>query len=154
ALCGMAHSMLWLVGARAIQGLGAGGVVGTSMAGVAGGVPLGERGKYQGGVGSGVGGATVAGPLLGGVFVDPPRRRWAFYVNLPLGIVVLIVATVSLPSVKAVLKPRIDYLGILFIGLAATGLTLVTTWGGNEYAWTSPVIIAMAIGSIASLGIF
>jgi len=75
-------------------------------------------------------------------------------VNLPLGVLVLIVASITLPSVKAKVGPTIDYLGILFIGLAATGLTLVTTWGGNEYAWTSTVIVAMTAGSVIALVLF
>ena len=154
ALCGMADSMLWLVGSRAIQGLGAGGLMVTAMAVIADVVPLSERGKYQGVMGSVFGVSTVAGPLLGGLFVDHLSWRWAFYVNIPLGIVVLIVASITLPSVKAAVEPKIDYLGILFIGLAATGLTLVTTWGGNEHAWTSTVIIAMAVGSVLALVLF
>jgi len=154
ALCGMADSMLWLVGSRAIQGLGAGGLMVTAMAVIADVVPLSERGKYQGVMGSVFGVSTVAGPLLGGLFVDHLSWRWAFYVNIPLGIVVLIVASITLPAVKAPTSPRIDYLGILFIGVAATGLTLVTTWGGNEYAWGSAVILAMTIGSIVALGLF
>jgi EmrB/QacA subfamily drug resistance transporter len=154
ALCGMADSMLWLVGSRAVQGLGAGGLMVTAMAVIADVVPLSERGRYQGVMGSVFGVSTVAGPLLGGLFVDHLSWRWAFYVNLPLGILVLVVATITLPSVKAAVGPKIDYLGILFIGIAATGLTLVTTWGGNEYAWTSTVIIAMAVGSVLALVIF
>ncbi|MFI5730907.1 DHA2 family efflux MFS transporter permease subunit [Kribbella sp. NPDC051587] len=154
ALCGMADSMLWLVGSRAIQGLGAGGLMVTAMAVIADVVPLSERGKYQGVMGSVFGVSTVAGPLLGGLFVDHLSWRWAFYVNIPLGIVVLIVASITLPSVKAPTSPKIDYLGILFIGAAATGLTLVTTWGGNEYAWGSTVIIAMIVGSVLALGLF
>ena len=154
ALCGMADSMLWLVGSRAIQGLGAGGLMVTATAVIADVVPLSERGKYQGFMGSVFGVSTVAGPLLGGLFVDQLSWRWAFYVNIPLGIIVLIVASITLPSVKAAVKPAIDYLGILLIGLAATGLTLVTTWGGNEYDWTSPTIIAMTIGSLIALFLF
>ncbi|GAA1509104.1 MDR family MFS transporter [Kribbella lupini] len=154
ALCGMADSMLWLVGSRAIQGLGAGGLLVTSTAVIADVVPLSERGKYQGFIGSVFGVSTVAGPLLGGLFVDQLSWRWAFYVNIPLGIVVLVVASFTLPSVKAPVGPKIDYLGILLIGLAATGLTLVTTWGGNEYDWTSPVILLMAVGSLIALGLF
>jgi EmrB/QacA subfamily drug resistance transporter len=154
ALCGMANDMLWLVGSRALQGLGAGGLMVTATAVIADVVPLAERGKYQGFIGSVFGVSTVAGPLLGGLFVDQLSWRWAFYVNLPLGVIVLIVAAITLPSVKAAVKPAIDYLGILLIGLAATGLTLVTTWGGNEYDWTSPTIIAMTIGSLIALGLF
>ncbi|MEV8372742.1 MDR family MFS transporter [Kribbella sp. NPDC056861] len=154
ALCGMADSMLWLVGSRAVQGLGAGGLMVTATAVIADVVPLSERGKYQGFIGSVFGVSTVAGPLLGGLFVDQLSWRWAFYVNIPLGIVVLVVAGFTLPSVKAAVKPAIDYLGILLIGLSATGLTLVTTWGGNEYGWTSPTIIVMAVGSLIGLGLF
>ncbi|MGC4941778.1 MDR family MFS transporter [Kribbella sp. DT2] len=153
-LCGLADSMQWLIGARALQGLGAGGLLVTSTAVIADVVPLSERGKYQGAIGSVFGVSTVAGPLLGGLFVDQLSWRWAFYVNIPLGIVVLIVASFTLPSVKAAVRPKIDYLGILLIGLAATGLTLVTTWGGNEYDWTSPVILAMAVGAVIALVLF
>ncbi|HEY0688711.1 MAG TPA: MDR family MFS transporter [Kribbella sp.] len=153
-LCGMADSMLWLIGSRALQGLGAGGIMVTAMAIIADVVPLSERGKYQGVIGSVFGVSTVAGPLLGGLFVDQLSWRWAFYVNIPLGVIVLIVGTITLPTVKAAIKPAIDYLGILLIGVAATGLTLVTTWGGNRYAWTSPIIVAMAVGSGIALVLF
>jgi EmrB/QacA subfamily drug resistance transporter len=153
-LCGMANSMLWLIGSRALQGLGAGGIMVTAMAIIADVVPLSERGKYQGVIGSVFGVSTVAGPLLGGLFVDQLSWRWAFYVNIPLGVIVLIVGTITLPAVKAAIKPAIDYLGILLIGVAATGLTLVTTWGGNQYAWTSPIIVAMAVGSVIALVLF
>ncbi len=101
ALCGMAERMLWLVGSRAVQGLGAGGLMVTATAVIADVVPLSERGKYQGLIGSVFGVSTVVGPLLGGLFVDQLSWRWAFYINLPLGVIVLIVAAITLPSVKA-----------------------------------------------------
>ncbi|MEW2503067.1 MDR family MFS transporter [Amycolatopsis sp. NPDC047767] len=152
--CGFADSMVWLIVWRAVQGLGGGGLMVTSTALIADVVPLRERGKYQGALGSVFGVVTVAGPMLGGFFVDHLSWRWAFYVNIPLVVVVLVVAASAMPNARAVLKPVIDYLGILLIGLAATGLTLVTSWGGTTYAWGSPTIIAMAIGSVVLLGLF
>ncbi|WP_328648463.1 MFS transporter [Amycolatopsis sp. NBC_00348] len=151
---GFADSMVWLIVWRAVQGLGGGGLMVTSTALIADVVPLRERGKYQGVLGSVFGVVTVAGPMLGGFFVDHLSWRWAFYVNIPLVIVVLIVASSAMPNARAAVKPVIDYLGILLIGLAATGLTLVTSWGGTQYAWGSPTIIGMAIGSVVLLGAF
>ncbi|WP_086848301.1 MDR family MFS transporter [Amycolatopsis kentuckyensis] len=151
---GFADSMVWLIVWRAVQGLGGGGLMVTSTALIADVVPLRERGKYQGVLGSVFGVVTVAGPMLGGFFVDHLSWRWAFYVNIPLVVVVLVVASSAMPNARAVVKPVIDYLGILLIGLAATGLTLVTSWGGTQYAWGSPVIIGMVIGSVALLAAF
>ncbi|AGM06245.1 MDR family MFS transporter [Amycolatopsis keratiniphila] len=152
--CGFAGDMIWLIVARAVQGLGAGGLMVTATALVADVVPLRERGKYQGILGSVFGVVTVLGPMLGGLFVDHLSWRWAFYVNVPIAVLVLIVAASAMPSVKSVARPVIDYLGILLIGLAATGLTLVTSWGGTQYAWGSPTIIGMWIGSVILLVLF
>ncbi|TCO44685.1 MDR family MFS transporter [Actinocrispum wychmicini] len=151
---GWADSMTWLVASRAVQGLGAGGLMVTATAVIADVVPLSERGKYQGAMGSVFGVATVVGPLLGGLFVDHLSWRWAFYVNIPIGVIVLVVAGFALPSVRGAIRPKIDYLGILLIALASTGLTLVTSWGGTEYPWGSPTIIWMAVGSVVALVLF
>ncbi|MEQ0559573.1 MDR family MFS transporter [Amycolatopsis sp. NEAU-NG30] len=151
---GFAGSMVWLIVWRAVQGLGGGGLMVTSTALIADVVPLRERGRYQGVLGSVFGVVTVAGPMLGGFFVDHLSWRWAFYVNIPLVVVVLVVAASAMPNARAAVKPVIDYLGILLIGLAATGLTLVTSWGGTQYAWGSPVILGMAAGSVVLLAAF
>ncbi|WP_414637537.1 MDR family MFS transporter [Amycolatopsis sp.] len=151
---GWADSMVWLIAFRAVQGLGGGGLMVTSSAVIADVVPLRERGKYQGAIGAMFGVATVVGPLLGGLFVDHLSWRWAFYVNIPLGVLVVVIAAAALPSVKSTLKPRIDYLGILLIALASTGLTLFTSWGGTEYPWASPTVIGLAVGSVILLALF
>lgn len=152
--CGFANSMTWLIAMRAVQGLGAGGLMVTASALIADVIPLRERGRYQGALGSVFGVVTVIGPLLGGVFVDHLSWRWAFYVNIPVGVVVLAVAVPAIPSVRSALRPVIDYLGIILITLGASGLTLVTSWGGTTYPWASPTIIWLAAGSVVALVLF
>ncbi|HEY3611858.1 MAG TPA: MFS transporter [Pseudonocardiaceae bacterium] len=152
--CGFANSMTWLIGFRMVQGLGAGGLMVTSSALIADVIPLRDRGRYQGALGSVFGVVTVIGPLLGGLFVDHLSWRWAFYVNIPIGIIVIAVAVPAIPAVRSALKPIVDYLGIILITLGASGLTLVTSWGGTTYPWLSPTIIWLAAGSIVALVLF
>jgi len=154
ALCGIAQSMAMLVGARALQGLGGGAITVTATALIGEIIPLRDRGRYQGALGAVFGVTTVIGPLLGGYFTDHLSWRWAFYVNVPLSIVVLFVAAAAIPSLAGRTKPIIDYTGILFVGLGATGLTLATSWGGTTYPWKSATIIGLFVGSTLALGVF
>jgi EmrB/QacA subfamily drug resistance transporter len=154
-LCGLSGSMTMLVASRALQGIGGGALMVTAMAVIGEVIPLRERGRYQGALGAVFGVTTVIGPLLGGFFTDHLTWRWAFWINIPVAIVVLLVAATAIPSLaKAATRPVIDYAGILFVGLGASGLTLATSWGGGEYAWTSPVIIGLFAASAAALAIF
>jgi EmrB/QacA subfamily drug resistance transporter len=154
-LCGLAGSMTMLVAARALQGIGGGAIMVTAMAVIGEVIPLRERGRYQGALGAVFGVTTVIGPLLGGFFTDHLTWRWAFWINVPVAIVVLIVGASAIPALAAkASKPVIDYAGIVFIGLAATGLTLATSWGGGEYAWTSPMILGLFAASIVALAVF
>ncbi|MCX5193409.1 MFS transporter [Streptomyces sp. NBC_00249] len=153
-LCGLASNMTLLILWRGVQGIGAGGLMVTSMALIADVVPLRERGKYQGAIGAVFGVATVIGPLLGGLFTDHLTWRWCFYVNVPIAILVVVAAARTIPSVRAVGRPVVDYLGIALVAIGSSALILATSWGGNEYAWTSGMIIGLFAGGAIALALF
>ena len=137
ALSGLAGSMLELILFRALQGLGAGGLIVTAMAVIADLVPPRERARYMGMIGGVFAVASVAGPLLGGFLVDQLSWRWVFYVNLPVGAAALAVIAAKLPSVPRRERRPVDVLGAALLTVAASSLVLVTSWGGTEYAWDS-----------------
>jgi EmrB/QacA subfamily drug resistance transporter len=153
-LAGLSQSMTWLIGSRALQGIGGGGLTVTAMAMIADIVPLRDRGKYQGAMGAVFGGTTVLGPLLGGFFTDHLSWQWVFYVNVPIALVIIPLAVKLLPSVPTSGRPIFDTLGIVFISLGSAGLILATSWGGIEYGWGSPTIIGLVVGGVVFLGCF
>ncbi|MGD1171567.1 MDR family MFS transporter [Mycobacterium seoulense] len=153
-LCGLSSSMGMLVASRALQGIGGGGLMVTAMALIGEVIPLRDRGRYQGAMGAVFGVTTVIGPLLGGYFTDHFTWRWAFWINVPISVVVFFVAAAAIPALSDRTKPVIDYTGILFVGLGAAGLTLATSWGGTTYPWGSPTIIGLFVGSVMALCVF
>src|SRR3954447_21744386 len=149
ALCGAAQSMDMLIAFRFVQGLGGGGLIVLIQSVVGDIVPPRERGKYQGLFGAVFGFASVTGPLLGGFIVEHVSWRWIFYVNLPLGALALVVLSVTLPSTRGRTRPAIDYLGATLLAAGLSAIVLVTSLGGNTWAWGSPQVIGTA-----ALGIF
>ncbi|HTX32596.1 MAG TPA: MDR family MFS transporter [Solirubrobacteraceae bacterium] len=153
-LCGQSNSMTELIAFRAVQGLGAGGLIVLIQAVVGDVVPPRERGRYQGLFGAVFGVASVAGPLLGGVIVDSFSWRWIFYVNVPIGIVALVVLGATLPATKGQAKPVIDYLGAGILASALSAIVLVASLGGTSWAWGSSETILVGAAGLVLLGVF
>ena len=154
ALSALASSMTFLIIARAVQGLGGGGLMVVAMTVVADVIPLRQRGKIQGIFGAVFGVATVVGPLLGGVIVEHLSWRWIFLINLPLGILALVVIGIALKPKPERVKHNIDYLGFVLLTSALSSFVLATSLGGNTFPWMSVPIIGLVILSIASLATF
>ncbi|MEU6300537.1 MFS transporter [Streptomyces erythrochromogenes] len=153
ALCGLAQDMPQLIGFRALQGLGGGGLIVLSMAIVGDIVPPRERGRYQGLFGGVFGATSVLGPLLGGLFVDNLSWRWVFYINLPIGLVALVVIAAALHIPARSAKHTIDYLGTFLIACVATCLVLVASLGAT-WGWGSARIIGVAVLGVVLLAAF
>ncbi|WP_201452614.1 MDR family MFS transporter [Streptomyces sp. HM190] len=158
ALSGMAQDMGQLIGFRALQGLGAGGLMVGVMAIIGDLIPPRERGKYQGMMAGVMALAMIAGPLVGGTITDHWGWRWSFYINLPLGVLALAAISAVLhlpkPSREARSARSVDYLGAALLTVGITAIVLVTTWGGTEYAWGSAVIMELAAIGVAALAGF
>ncbi|GAB2452483.1 EmrB/QacA subfamily drug resistance transporter [Conyzicola lurida] len=153
---GFATNMELLIAGRAIQGLGGGGLMILSQAIIADVVPPRDRGKYGGFIGAVFAFSAVVGPLLGGLFTDSLTWRWAFWINIPLGIAAIATAAIfiRLPKRANRARPKIDYLGTALIAIATTSLVLVTSWGGTEYEWDSIVIIALIALTVVAAALF
>jgi len=154
ALCGLANSMTELIAFRAVQGLGAGGLIVLVQAAVGDVVPPRERGRYQGLFGAVFGVASVAGPLLGGAIVENFSWRWIFYVNLPVGALALIVISATLPATGRRARPRIDYLGAALLAAALSAIVLVASLGGTTWPWGSAQTIVVTLLGLVLLAFF
>lgn len=152
---GLAPDMSWLIGGRAVEGLGGGGLMILAQAIIADVVPARERGRYMGVMGGVFALASVAGPLLGGWFTEGIGWRWAFWMNVPLGILAITSAMLFLHLPKTtVARPRLDVAGMMLLAVASTGLVLGTTWGGTTYAWGSPLIVSVIVATVVAVAVF
>ncbi|WP_123966097.1 MFS transporter [Streptomyces sp. TLI_185] len=155
ALCGAAQSLGQLIAARAVQGIGAGGLMSVTMVVIAQLKGPGEKDAKGAGMGGIVaGGGMAIGPWIGGLLADHASWRWIFYVNLPLGAAVLVLGALVLKLPRHTSTHRIDFLGAALAAAFSAALLLITEWGGKQYAWASPQVLGLAVASGAALGLF
>ena len=154
ALCGTANTMTQLIIYRFIQGLGGGGLMISSQAITGDLIPPRVRGTYMAPMGAMFGIASILGPIIGGWLTDSVSWRWTFWINLPLGILAFIAIALVLRLPSSRLTSPIDWWGLAFMNAGAVAIVLMATWGGNQYAWTSPVIIGLGAAGLICWGLF
>src|SRR5215467_7274025 len=154
ALSGLAHSMDQLIAFRALQGLGAGGLLTGAIATIGDLVSPRERGQYMGYIMGVMTLAMIAGPLVGGYITENFSWRWIFYINMPIGgaALVYLAATLHLPRHRV--EHKVDYAGAIALAIAATSIILMTTWGGTQYAWASVQVIGLAVLGLVATAAF
>jgi len=154
ALCGLSRTMNELIFFRGLQGLGGGGLMALALAIVGDIIPPRQRGRYQGYFGAVFALSSVAGPLLGGLFTDHLSWNWIFYINLPLGVIAMLMIWFRLHLPVHKTEHRVDFLGAGLLSASAVCLLLATVWGGNVYAWASSQVIGLLVGGLALAAAF
>jgi EmrB/QacA subfamily drug resistance transporter len=154
ALSGLSHTMDQLIAFRAVQGLGAGGLMTGAIATLGDLVSPRERGQYMGYMMAAMMVAMIAGPLAGGYITDTLSWHWIFYINMPVGGAALIYLALTLHMPRRKVQHKIDYLGAGLLAIAATSLVLLTTWGGVQYGWGSSEILGLGALTIVAIVLF
>jgi EmrB/QacA subfamily drug resistance transporter len=150
----LASDMAVLIGGRAVQGLGAGGLIALALSIIGDVIPPRDRGRYQGYFGAVFGLSTVAGPLLGGWLTEGPGWQWIFWINVPFGLGALVVTSLALKMPRVRREHSIDYLGAAVIVASVTSILLYTSWAGGEYGWGDPYSLTLLLGGLALAGVF
>jgi EmrB/QacA subfamily drug resistance transporter len=151
-LCGLSQTMTQLIIFRGLQGIGGGILMANAFTAIGDLFPPAERGKYVGLVTAVFGVSSVIGPTLGGFITDSFSWHWIFYINIPLGIITIILFVFFFPHFRLdSRKHRVDYAGMTALVLAVTPLMLALSWGGTEYPWLSAPVIGMFALSVASI---
>jgi len=154
-LSGLAQSMTQLIFFRAIQGIGAGAIMANSFTIVGDLFPPRERGKWQGMLGSVFALSSITGPMLGGWLTDNASWRWTFFINMPIGVLALILVYCLMPKFTSAIKDKImDYKGSFTLTIGLITFLLGFVWGGNQYSWNSIQIVGLFIISIISFFAF
>lgn len=154
ALCGLANSMTFLIGARALQGLGGGGLFVLALSVIGDVIAPKDRGKVQGVFAAVFSVSSVVGPLLGGWFVESFTWHWIFYINIPLGLLAVLGFGYSFRPTGRRVKRKIDWMGAASLSVTLASLTLLTSLGGRTFPWNSIEIIGMGIAAILALAVF
>ena len=149
-LCGVAGSIGELIAFRALQGLGAGGLIVLAQTVIGDLVSPRERGRYQGLFAAVFTACSVAGPLLGGFITEYASWRWIFYVNLPVGFAALLFIAIGLRPRPRGPEPQLDLLGAVLLITGTCSLLLVLSWGGNAYAWCSAPLLGLGAVALAA----
>ena len=150
-LCGAAHSMTWLIAARALQGVGAGGLISLAQTSIGDVLSPAERPRFQGWFAAVFAISSVAGPLLGGGVTDLLSWQWIFYLNLPVGLVALAMILSGTKQAQRGRRRGFDAAGFGLVILATCTFLLALSWGGTAYAWTSPIILGLIAITLACL---
>ncbi len=154
AVSGQAHTMLELILARGIQGIGAGALMSMPRATIGDIFNPRERGRWMGVIAATFGVASIIGPTIGGWITDHMGWRWVFYVNLPVAAVALVAVLATLPRVRVDHRVKLDWQGSVLMALGLVPLLLALTWAGGQYAWGSPLILGMFAVAAVFLGLF
>lgn len=152
----VAPTMGWLITGRVLQGIGSGALVILPQAAVADVVPARQRGLYAGILSTVFAASSIIGPFVGGLLTEGPGWRWNFWLNVPVGVIAAVGCffLLKLPRPKPSSSAHLDYGGMALVSVATICLALVTTWGGIDYAWTSPVILGIAAVGVAAIAVF